>query len=182
MKLKSKGGREFIIREISTFDSEPLGQYFESLSDETLKRFGPHPLTKDFAVALCKRKHDSAIRFILSLVEKKYFVGYFILDFRMPKGLLDRYSEQGIDLSNGRNPMFAPCIADNYQNTGLASLAMPIIIKSAKDLGANSLVLMGGTQATNKRAVAFYKKFGFKHICEFKNEVLNYDMRLLLET
>ena len=136
MKLKSKSNQEFMMREISAFDSEPLGHYFESLSAETRKKFGPHPLTKEFAVELCTRKHDSAIRFVLTLVDNKRFVGYFILDFRdfrMPKGLLNRYKEQGIDLSDGKNPMFAPSIADDYQNTGLASLAMPVIIKAAKD-------------------------------------------------
>ncbi len=182
MKLKSKKSQEFILREISAFDSEPLGHFFESLSVETRKKYGPHPLTKEFAVELCTSKDDSVIRFVLTLVDDKRFVGYFILDFRMPEGILNRYREQGIDLSDGKNPMFAPSIADDYQNTGLASLAMPVIIKAAKDLGAKSLVLMGGTQATNKRAIAFYEKFGFKHICEFEREGLNYDMRMLLDT
>jgi ribosomal protein S18 acetylase RimI-like enzyme len=59
---------------------------------------------------------------------------------------------------------------------------MPAIIKAAKELGAKSLVLMGGTQATNKRAIAFYEKFGFKHVCDFETKVLNYDMQMLLDT
>jgi GNAT superfamily N-acetyltransferase len=100
----------------------------------------------------------------------------------MSEGLLNRYREQGIDLSKGKHPMFAPSIADDYQNTGLASLAMPAIIKAAKELGAKSLVLMGGTQATNKRAITFYEKFGFKHVCDFETKVLNYDMQMLLDT
>lgn len=180
MRLKSESGQEFILREVSACDSEPLGQYFESLSAETRKRYGPHPFTKEFAVELCTRKHDSAIRYVLTLAENKRFVGYFILEFRMSEELLNRYREQGIDLSDGKNPLFAPSIADDYQNTGLASLAMPDLIKSAKNLGAKSLVLMGGTQATNKRAIAFYEKFGFKHVCEFETKVLNYDMWLVL--
>jgi len=180
MRLKSESGREFILREVSACDSEPLGKYFESLSAETRKRYGPHPFTKEFAVELCTRKHDSAIRYVLTLAENKRFVGYFILEFRMSEELFNRYREQGIDLSDGKNPLFAPSIADDYQNTGLASLAMPDLIKAAKNIGAKSLVLMGGTQATNKRAIAFYEKFGFKHVCEFETKVLNYDMWLVL--
>ncbi len=180
MRLKSKSGQEFILREISACDSEPLGNYFESLSAETRKRYGPHPFTKEIAGELCTRKDDSAKRFVLTLVDNTRFVGYFILEFQMHKELLNRYREQGIDLSDGKNPLFAPSIADDYQNTGLASLAMPGLIKAAKDLGAKSLVLMGGTQATNKRAIAFYKKFGFVHVCDFETKVLNYDMWLVL--
>ena len=180
MRLKSESGQEFILRKVSACDSEPLSQYFESLSAKTRKKYGPHPFTKEFAVELCTRKHDSAIRYVLTLAENKRFVGYFILEFQMSEELLNRYREQGIDLSDGKNPLFAPSIADDYQNTGLASLAMPDLIKAAKNLGAKSLVLMGGTQATNKRAIAFYEKFGFKHVCEFETKVLNYDMWLVL--
>ena len=182
MKLKSKNGQEFIVREISELDSEPLGHYFESLSAETRKKYGPHPFTKDIAAELCTRKNDSATRYVLTPADNKRIVGYFILEFLMSEGLLNRYREQGIDLSKGKHPMFAPSIADDYQNTGLASLAMPAIIKAAKELGAKSLVLMGGTQATNKRAITFYEKFGFKHVCDFETKVLNYDMQMLLDT
>ena len=117
MRLKSESGREFILREVSACDSEPLGKYFESLSAETRKRYGPHPFTKEFAVELCTRKHDSAIRYVLTLAENKRFVGYFILEFRMSEELFNRYREQGIDLSDGKNPLFAPSIADDYLNT-----------------------------------------------------------------
>ena len=104
MRLKSKIGEEFILREISDLDSELLGQYFESLSAETRRRYGPHPFTKEIAGELCTRKHDSAKRFVLTLVDNTRFVGYFILEFQMHKDLLNRYKEEGIVLTDGKNP------------------------------------------------------------------------------
>jgi RimJ/RimL family protein N-acetyltransferase len=37
---------------------------------------------------------------------------------------------------------------------------------------------MGGTQATNSRAIAFYEKFGFIKYGGYQTEVFNHDMRL----
>ena len=72
-------------------------------------------------------------------------------------------------------------IADDCQNTGLASAVMPHIIANARSRGARSLVLMGGTQASNSRAIAFFEKHGFVRCGGYWTDRYNYDMRLVLE-
>jgi hypothetical protein len=40
---------------------------------------------------------------------------------------------------------------------------------------------MGGTQETNRRALAFYEKFGFKRYGGYQTDIFNHDMRLVFE-
>ena len=106
-------------------------------------------------------------------------VGYFILEFELSPYEKSRYQSQGIELTQGLDVLFAPSIADDFQNCGLASLVMPEIISQTRRKGIRSLVLMGGTQATNARAIAFYEKFGFKKYGGYQTEGFNHDMRLV---
>ncbi len=81
-----------------------------------------------------------------------------------------RYASYGIDLDFSVDPVFAPCIHDDYQNQGLASLAMAALLPILAQANINSLVLMGGTQAPNLVARNFYKKFNFQALGEFYTE------------
>lgn len=167
-------------REIAPTDSERLGAFFSGLSAETRRRFGPHPLTAEYAQQLCARTTDSAQRFILLTDDETLVIGYFILDYAVSADHKQRYAAHGIDLQDGLDPVFAPCIADAFQGSGYASLVMPLIIRAAQARHARSLVLMGGTQATNARAIHFYEKFGFVRHGGYQTDVFNHDMRLLL--
>jgi GNAT superfamily N-acetyltransferase len=167
-------------REMNSSDSQRLGRFFAGLSAETRRRFGPHPLDEGYASLLCALPHDSAQRFLLLTEDETLVIGYFILDYAVPDHHKQRYAAQGIDLQDGLDPLFAPCIADNFQGSGCASLVMPLIIRAAQERGARSLVLMGGTQAGNAQAIRFYREFGFVQHGGYQTEVFNHDMRLLL--
>jgi ribosomal protein S18 acetylase RimI-like enzyme len=54
------------------------------------------------------------------------------------------------------------------------------LLNIARQIGRKRIVLMGGTQATNPRAIRFYQKFGFKTVGEFITDINNYDMILEL--
>ena len=56
-----------------------------------------------------------------------------------------------------------------------------LTIALATTTGARSLVLMGGTQASNARAIRFYEKSGFVRYGGYQTDQWNHDMRLLLE-
>lgn len=167
-------------REINPSDSQRLARFFSGLSAETRRRFGPHPLDEGYASLLCALPHDSAQRFLLLTQDETLVIGYFILDYAVPEHHKQRYAAQGIALQDGLDPLFAPCIADDFQGSGCASLVMPLIIHAAQERGARSIVLMGGTQADNARAIRLYQKFGFIHHGGYQTEVFNHDMRLLL--
>lgn len=55
----------------------------------------------------------------------------------------------------------APVVADDCQNTGVAGTAFPSVVTEARATGRTHLVLMGGTQERNARAVRFYLREGF---------------------
>lgn len=172
-------GNEFVLRKLETTDGAMLSGYFEGLSVMTKVRFGPHPLTGDFAFGLCGKLDDTADRFVILPKGKEEIVGYFIVEFALSPHERDRYLSQGVVLEQGLDVLFAPSVGDAFQNGGLASAVMPELIAHCRRKGARSMVLMGGTQATNARAIAFYEKFGFGKYGGYQTEVFNHDMRLV---
>ncbi len=181
-EFRSKSNKLLIFRELTQSDGEALGSFFESLSDETRSKYGPHPLTKEHALLLCiKIGIDNVKRLII--LNTKEIIGYFVLDFNPFEHEAARYKEYGIELDERIDPVFAPCISDNYQNQGIASEAMKLLLNYARSKNLRSIVLMGGTQEPNKVAQSFYKKFGFKEYGRFytdHNGLNNIDMKLML--
>lgn len=179
-KFKSNSGEILMFRELLENDKSELGIFFENLSEETRSRFGPHPLTKEQADLLCENiDKDNIKRFVIS--DELQIVGYFIINFNLFEHERNRYAEFNITLDPQKDPVFAPCIADKYQNQGVASATMQFIIDYAKANCLRSLVLMGGTQETNAIARRFYTKFNFKEYAQFftaHNNSNNIDMKL----
>jgi len=181
-RLSNKYGEELQLRPLRGSDASNFADFLRNLGPETRARFGPHPLDESTAHALCAAQPEAQIQRLV-LCEKQAIVGYFILDFTPTEAEQQRYQQAGIGLNFQLEPRFAPCIADHYQNQGLASLAMAELISYCQQQGLKSLVLMGGTQASNLRAIHFYKKAGFAEIGRFYtayNQQDNLDMRLSL--
>lgn len=135
--------------------------------------------TLDVAHALGATEDSPSLRFVIEDAGK--VIAYFILEPAISVHEADRYGRLGITLKSGRDYMFAASVLDAYQNNGIASLAMPHLIAVAQQSGARSLVLIGGTQATNTRAIAFHGKFGFDRFGGYQTEIFNHDMRLIIE-
>jgi len=178
--ITDKSNNSHYFRKLTESDAILLGNYFESLSAETRLRFGPHPLTSQYAQHLCTLTNDTAQRFIVIENGGSRIIAYFILDFKMSEHEKARYAQFDIQLCDDLDVLFAPSVADDYQNKGIASDAMKLIIEEACTLNARSLVLMGGTQETNARAIAFYEKFGFKRFGGYQTDMFNHDMRVFL--
>jgi ribosomal protein S18 acetylase RimI-like enzyme len=160
-------------------DGVLLGQYFNGLSDETRQRFGPHPLDQATANQLCATlNYAETLPFVV--VDHDQIIAYIIL---LP-GLKDfdavRFEQAGYPLAADKDCTIAPSVADAYQNRGLGKCATRQAITVAKRLDRRWLILLGGTQASNARAVHFYHKLGFETISTFEYPVgvLNYNMRL----
>lgn len=183
-EFKSKSNELLVFRELNMGDEIMLGCFFESLSEDTRSKYGPHPLTKEHASVLCGTiGNDNVTRFII--LDASEIIGYFILDFNFFEHEAERYRKYGIELDSKIDPVFAPCIADSCQNQGIASGAMNILLDYAKAKNLRSIVLMGGTQEPNTLARCFYKKFGFKEYTIFYtgyNNKNNIDMMLSLHS
>lgn len=172
-------GHEFSLRPLLPRDASALGRYFDGLSAATTRRFQPHELSAASAVRLCADLSEDTQRFVVS--HHYEIVGYLILSRRIPPSDAARYLERGVSLDGAHDLSFAPSIADAWQNRKLASAVMPQLIAHAHAHAVRSLVLMGGTQATNARAIAFYEKFGFVRCGGYETDVYNHDMRLVLD-
>jgi len=182
--ILSKNADEFIFRELKVSDGKNLGSFFLNLSVNTKSKFGPHPLTMECANELCHVIGATNIQRFIA-VKGEEIAGYFILDFNKYNNEIARYQRNAIILDSGLDPIFAPCIADKYQNNGIASSAMSLIIKIAQQANLRRIVLMGGTQEPNILARSFYSKFGFKEYGTFYtdyNQLNNIDMMLELSS
>lgn len=179
-EIIDKNKNHYLLRKLQNSDYEMLAKYFISLSDETRSRFGPHPLTEEYALELCNQEEDTAFRFVLEKEAESIIVGYFILESQMSIHEKERFARFDVTLESKCDLLFAPSILDGYQNNGLASKVMPVLINEAKQLKAKRLVLMGGTQESNDRAIAFYEKFGFKKYGGYHTEMYNHDMMMEL--
>ena len=95
----------------------------------------------------------------------------------------ERYSQAGIPLDPNTDCSLAPSVADAFQGQGLGSLLMQHVFSMARRLGYRRMVLVGGTQGRNQRAIHFYRKHGFRTIGIFKSShaPVNYDMIAELE-
>lgn len=175
--FKARSGEPCQLRALANADADALGCFFAGLSAQTRCRFGPHPLTREYAVQLCRERcNDLAERFVVT--HDGAIVGYFIVDFSPAPHEQARYLDLGVALDAAADPRLAPCMADAWQNKGIASPALQRLIALYQQRGVRSLVLMSGTQLSNQRARHFYRKAGFVELGEFQTEVANIDMWL----
>jgi ribosomal protein S18 acetylase RimI-like enzyme len=190
-EIQLRDGRKATVRPLEPTDVEPLTAYFQSLSPETRRRYGPHPFDRVTAEKLCASINNAAIvRFIAVLDDAPdqvggaapEVVGYMILSREIWPDDQKRY---GTRLREGECACFAPSIADVYQNQGIGTQMGRHVLASAKEMGIRQVILMGGVQATNDRARHLYAKLGFHEVSDFwvhlgGQDIFNYDMALEL--
>ena len=178
-------GERITLRALRREDGELFGRYLAGLGEETRRRYAPHPLTLEQGIKLCHEINYGDTLRLIAVTEqggKPEVIAYFILVLGVREGDIKRYRERGMTLDPQRDCTFAPSVADAYQNRGVASALMPQVLDVARRLGFRRMVLMGGTQATNSRAIRFYVKSGFRKVGDFVTEgnVNNHDMILAL--
>ena len=179
-------GQPLTFRPLAADDAALLGQYFLGLSAETRRRFGPHALDQAAADQLCA-EHDSldALRMIAVLdAPQLAVIAYLILLRGVTEHDARRYQAHGRLLDPRTTCTVAPSVADAWQSQGLGPRLLGALIDVARRLGARTIVLMGGVQASNTRAVRLYQRLGFQQTATFEHpdDVLNYDMLLELES
>jgi GNAT superfamily N-acetyltransferase len=170
-------------RTVRATDVQILGDYFQNLSAETKRRYGPHPFDRETAKQLCESTDPAdTLRMvaILGSGAKQRVIAYFILILGIRLDDVARYEKLDMPLQPKTDCTLAPSVADDFQAKGLGSTLMERLIENAKTLGRTRMVLWGGTQATNDRAIHFYHKHGFRTVGEFQEPLgfNNYDMIL----
>lgn len=170
-------------RPLNRADAAILGAYFLSLSEDTTRRFGPHPFDQAAADQFCASiDYAEAIRMIATFPAPggEQVIAYFIFQLDAPQGERERYAAAGITLDPQTDCIIAPSLADAYQNRGLGTPLMEHIFAVARRLGRKHILLNGGVYVTNVRAVHYYEKLGFRRVGTFDNPEgsgkVSYDM------
>jgi diamine N-acetyltransferase len=159
-------------------DIDNLMEYFSMLGNDTKKRFGPHAFNRKTLISL---KNDEAfLLFIAKPGDNSSIIGYSILK----KGWLDfefaRLKSYGL-YPETTDCTIAPSIADSWQGKGLGTLFLSYLIDyTRKKLGTRRIILWGGVQSDNAKAVRLYQKTGFRVLGQFEHNGLNLDMILEL--
>jgi GNAT superfamily N-acetyltransferase len=174
-------GERIVTRPLRVDDDQRLGAYLESLSEATRSLWAPHPFEQATADQICASLSATGTLRIVSALRDgsgERIIGYMVLEPGCRPGDRERYARQGIRLDQ-RDASFAPCVADEFQNRGVGSVMMERLFPIARQLGIRRVVLWGGVQARNERAIGFYRKWGFRKVGAFFKYGLDNDDMLL---
>jgi ribosomal protein S18 acetylase RimI-like enzyme len=172
-----KNGRSVDIRLLMASDNEKLFEYFDKhFSKESKSRFGPHSFDRETINAICQNPDGDITKYV-ALDDEENIVAYMLIKQGMIEWDKDRYATRQQSYDHNTSVTFAPSVADAWQSCGLASVMNYLIEDDLQKRNTKNIILWGGVQATNTKAVNFYKKLGYQFIASFwHNEKDNHDM------
>jgi diamine N-acetyltransferase len=176
MLALTKQNKEVHIRLLNNSDFDRLMQYLHSLRAETVQRFQPHSFEPQDVLDFYQQQGTEACVAIDTVTDE--MVGYAVLK----KGLLQhdvpRLQQYQQPLQYDAAYTFAPSVKDDWQSTGIGQLMMNFVRAETQRRNVRQLVLWGGVQVSNEKAVRFYRKNGFQSLGYFEYNGLNEDMLL----
>jgi diamine N-acetyltransferase len=170
------------IRHLQKSDEERLFNYFSQLSAESKSRFGPHLFDRKAVSSICNEPSSNITRYI-ALNGHQEIIAYMLIKKGMNEGEQYRMEQSNFAFEEALFCTFAPSVADAWQSGGLGSAMYEVI---ENDIRSNTpfqfIILWGGVQATNEKAIRYYEKHGFNRTGSFWYDGKdNYDMIKNLE-
>ncbi len=178
MKFDLHTGRNFLFKEISPVDFTLLFAYLNSFSEMTKKRFGPHDFSLNGIQSFYADRNNTG--YIIVNAEDQQLIGYAVVRQGYVSGDYERYLSYGTLPDPYYDCTVAPSVADAWQGKGIGDLLMQFILKEVKRKQYRRIVLWGGVQSDNSRAVRFYAKYNFTRVADFFHNGFNQDMICLL--
>jgi len=177
MKNELKNGKSVEVRLLEPGDNEKLFEYFDQyFSKESRSRFGPHAFDRETINTICQNPNDELARYV-AIDEEKNIVAYMLIKQGMIDWDMNRYLTRQQSYDHDSSVTFAPSVADAWQSTGLGSLMNDLIENDLRKRNIKNIILWGGVQATNEKAIIFYKKLGYQFIASFWHDGKdNHDM------
>ncbi len=177
MVVQLKDQKLLTIRLLGPNDSEKLCQYLEQLSEETKSRFGPHPFDKSTVDEICNNLPGHTLRYVAVDETNGNIVAYMLVKPGLIEWDAQRYAVRDQFFDNATTVTYAPSVADRWQSSGLGSAMYKFIEQELKRKGVKKIILWGGVQAGNQKAIHFYSKYGYRYIAPFRHDGKdNYDM------
>ena len=179
MIIQAKNNKQVIVRRLNYDDFDKLVDYLSKLSPETVSRFGPHGFDKKSILNLYENcnKHKG---YIAQDVETLEIIGYSIVKLGYLEHDGFRLQSYGINPDDNTDCSFAPSVADQWQSQGVGNSLFNFMLLDLKAKRIKRIILWGGVQSHNSRAVNYYSKHGFRKLGEFHHNGPNYDMVLEL--
>lgn len=164
-------------RPLQNLDEDRLLDYLLHLSPQTRLLFGPHPYEKQ-AIRDFYKPVNLNQGFLAIEPQSHSIIAYAIIKHGFLPHDAPRLESYGLELNAFTDCTFAPSVADDWQGRGIGSGLFDFILTGLKAQGKKRLILWGGVQASNERAIAYYLKKGFRPLGEFEYNGQNLDMLL----
>jgi diamine N-acetyltransferase len=168
--LALPSGERVIFRPLLPADVDRLTRFLEGLSPQT-RRFWNYPsYDRVTAQSLC----DAIARYdklrLVAVNQDDRIVALFEFSMDLVENDIERFRGYGVELHNETDCRFGPCVADDYQGTGLGRILFPPTVEIARRFGQQRIILWGGVFVENGRAIRYYERLGFQRIGEFHKE------------
>jgi diamine N-acetyltransferase len=167
MRITLRDGRSVMIRLLQPTDRLLLYNYLDHLSAESRSRFGPHAFDQATIDGIVDRPDRTIQRYVALNETDNEIVGYMLIQQGMIEEDRLRYAARGQFFDLSTTVTFAPSVADGWQSSGLGFAMSEIIEDELRARSTRHIVLWGGVQATNTKAINFYKKLSYRFIASF---------------
>ena len=178
MTVYTKQNKPVLLRRYTGDDFEHLLIYLHHLSPNTAKRFQPHPFHKEDVIRFHNDQEHEAWIAVDPISQK--IIAYTVLK----KGYLQhdypRLQQYGVNISYNECYTIAPSVTDEWQSAGVGQLLFDYVLSEIKTRNAKQIIVWGGVQIDNIKAIRFYQKNGFRSLGHFQYNGLNEDMLLPL--
>lgn len=171
----TKTGKTILLTHLIESDWWDLHRYLDRLSEDSRRRFGPHAYDLN-GIASFFTNDSRNLGYIARSKDSNEIIGYALIRWGYLVHDAPRLSSYGLSLSEDTDCVFAPSVADAWQSCGVGHLIFQFIREELRSKGINRMILWGGVQADNTKAVSFYLKNGFQTIGKFSYNGENLDM------
>jgi GNAT superfamily N-acetyltransferase len=170
-----RNGKGIVLRRLVLSDLSALADYLGNLGEATRRRFGPHPYDLDSLIDFYQTTWNIGF---LAVDDAGTIVSYAVIRI----GFLDhdraRLESYGLKLDLVTDACFAPSVSDQWQSLGIGDLMLSYILDELRVLDIRRVILWGGVQTDNEKAINYYLKNGFRALGQFEYQGLNLDMML----
>ena len=177
MLIASKDNRQVYLRKLKSKDFDKLFIYLQHLSEDTKKRFGPHLFDRRSIIDVYSNTYVYSGYIAIDIASEE-IIAYAIIKIGYLEHDALRLQSYGVMLSNKTDCVFAPSVADAWQGYGVGNSLFQFILYDLKATDVKRVILWGGVQTDNEKAVNYYQRNGFKIVGQFYYNGGNYDMVL----
>lgn len=161
-----------VLTKFDTVQLEQLVSYLSALGKQSQAFFGPHGFDN---LSLTRFYQDPKNTAYIATEENR-IIAYAILRQGFLQHDAPRLSSYGLQLDPETDASFAPSVADDWQGRGLGRSLFTYISNDLSNSKVTRLILWGGVQTANQRAIRYYQQLGFRTLGYFEYQGWNADM------